>query len=49
VTCTSLILDSNHIEIRLTVNDVVVDRVVFSDAETAARFTIEAMHDHAGD
>jgi hypothetical protein len=46
VTCTSLVFDRHHIEIKLTVNGVLTDRVIFSNAETAARCAIEMLHDH---
>jgi hypothetical protein len=48
-TCTSLVVNSEHIEIRVTVNDEVVDRVIFPELETAVRFAIEMMHDRASD
>jgi hypothetical protein len=48
-TCTALVVDSEHIEILVTVNDEVVDGVVFPDLETAVRFSIEMMHDRASD
>jgi hypothetical protein len=49
VTCTSVVVNRDHIEIKLTVNDELVARAIFSDAYEAARRAIEMMHDHAGD
>jgi hypothetical protein len=47
VTCTSRVVARDHIEIRLTVNGIVADRVIFSDPDAAARLAIEMLHDHA--
>jgi hypothetical protein len=48
-TCMSLVVDSGHIEIRVTVNDEVTDRVIFADTGTAVLFANEMMHDRASD
>jgi hypothetical protein len=44
ITCICLVLANDHIEIRLTVNGVVIDREVFSDAESASQHAIDQMH-----
>ena len=44
VTCICLVLATDHIEISLTVNGVVIDREVFSDAESASQHAIDQMH-----
>jgi hypothetical protein len=49
VTCTSLVVNRDHIEITISVNDELVDRAIFSDAYEAARRAIEMMHDHGAD
>jgi hypothetical protein len=46
--CTSLVIDSDHIEIRVTVNDEVVDRVIFADVETAVLFANARQRDRTG-
>jgi hypothetical protein len=44
ITCICLVHAIDHIEIRLTVNGVVIDREVFSDAESASQHAIDQMH-----
>jgi len=44
ITCMCLVLASDHIEISLTVNGVVIDREVFSDSESASQHAIDRMH-----
>ena len=44
ITCICLVLAIDHIEITLTVNGVVIDREVFSDAESASQHAIDQMH-----
>ncbi|MGH9141517.1 MAG: hypothetical protein ACRD2I_10295 [Vicinamibacterales bacterium] len=42
--CTSLVSAADHIEIYLTIQQVRIDRHVFTDAESAAHYAIEKMH-----
>jgi hypothetical protein len=44
ITCVCLVLAIDHIEISLTVNGVVIDCEVFSDAESASQHAIDQMH-----
>jgi hypothetical protein len=44
VSCTCLTHTCDHIEICLVVNDGMVDRQQFADADAASRYAIEKMH-----